>query len=110
MAIYPVPTTRSSDMLARTRLVSQMQQDSLALLRLQTQLSTGRRIQLSSEDPNAALRAQSLQRLLEIKGQDKTNILTGQSYLDATDTAVGEVTTLLTKARGIAVSSVGTTA
>src|SRR3954454_6995396 len=104
MAIYPVPTTRSSDMLARARLVSQMQGDSLELLRLQTQLSTGRRIQVSSEDPNAALRAQSLQRLLELKAQDKTNIVTGLSYIDATDTAVGEVTTLLTNARGIAVS------
>lgn len=110
MAIYPVPTTRSSDMLARARLVSQMQGDSLDLLRLQTQLSTGRRIQLSSEDPNAALRAQSLQRLLELKAQDQTNLVTGLSYVDATDNAVGEVTTLLTKARGIAVANVGTTA
>lgn len=110
MAIYPVPTTRSSDMLARSRLVSQLQGDSLEMLRLQTQLSTGRRIQLSSEDPHAALRAQSLQRLLELKAQDQTNIRTGQSYLDATDTAVGEVATLLTHARGIAVANVGTTA
>jgi flagellin-like hook-associated protein FlgL len=110
MAIYPVPTTRSSDQLARARLVAQLQGDSLDLLRLQTQLSTGRRIQVSSEDPNAAARAQSLQRLLELKAQDKTNIITGQSYLDATDIAVAEVTTLLTKARAIAVANVGATA
>lgn len=109
MAIYPVPTTRSSDMLARTRLVSQLQGDSLSLLRLQTQLSTGRRIQTPSEDPNASLRAQSLQRLLELKAQDKTNITTSQSYLNATDIAIDNVTTLLTNARAIAVGNVGVT-
>jgi flagellin-like hook-associated protein FlgL len=109
MAIYPVPTTRSSDMLAATRMLAQLQGDSLDLLRLQTQLSTGKRIQVGSEDPNAALRAQSLQRLLDLKAQNKINLQTSQSYLNATETAIGDVTGLLTNARALAVSSVGTT-
>jgi flagellin-like hook-associated protein FlgL len=107
MSIYPVPTTRTSDILARSRLVSQLQGDQVELLRLQTQLSTGRRLQTPSDDPNAALRAQGLQRLLDLKGQDKANITTSQSYLNATDGALSSVSDLLNSARGIALSSVG---
>lgn len=110
MAVYPVPTSRSSDMLGRTRMLSQLMGDSLALLRLQTQLSTGQRIQTPSEDPTAALRAQGIQRLLELKTQITTNLKTTQSFLAATDTAVSSVSNLLSQARALAVSSAGTTA
>lgn len=110
MALYPVPTTRSSDILSRSRLVAQIQADSLALLRLQSQLSTGYRIQAPSEDPTAALRAQGIQRLLELKGQVKTNLNTSQSFLSATDTAISNVTTMLSNARALAVEAAGVTA
>jgi len=96
-------------MLARTRLVAQMQFDSLDLLRLQTQLSTGFRIQSPSEDPNSALRAQSIQRLLELKSQVKTNVNTSQSFMNATDTAISNVTTMLADARAIALTAVNAT-
>jgi flagellar hook-associated protein 3 FlgL len=106
MALYPVPTSRTSEFLVQQRLISQLQGDSLDLLRLQTQISTGQRIQLPSEDPAAAFRAQGLQRLLELKSQLKTNINTSQSYIDATDNAIQSVSELLTDARGLALSAV----
>jgi flagellar hook-associated protein 3 FlgL len=99
MALYPVPTTRSSDLLAQSRLLSQLHRDQLGLLRLQQQISTGYRISAPSEDAPAAGRAQTLQRLLELKAQAQVNRQTGQSYLDASDTAINGVSKLLSDIR-----------
>jgi flagellar hook-associated protein 3 FlgL len=103
-AIYPVTTNRSSELLSQTRLVTQIAGDQLDILRLQSQISTGRRVTAPSEDSSAATRAMSLQRLLELKAQAKVNLNTSQSYLDATDVAVSGVSTLLTQLRSTAMS------
>lgn len=102
MALYPVPTTRSSDMLAQSRLLSQLHRDQLDILRLQQQISAGYRISAPSEDAPAAGRAQTLQRLLELKAQAQVNRQTSQSYLDASDTAINGVTKLLSDMRATA--------
>lgn len=109
-SIIPVPTTRVSDLLISQRLLSQMQSDQQAIFRLQNQLTTGRRISLPSEDAPAALRAITLQSLIERKQQVSINLQTNQSYLGATDTALGNVSALLADIRGAAISVVGTTA
>lgn len=109
MALYPIPTTRSSQLLSQTRLTSQVQSDALDILRLQAQISSGYRLQAPSDDPAAALRAQGIQRLLELKSQVKTNISTGQSFIGATDSAVNDVATLLSNARAIAVGAADST-
>ena len=72
--IIPIPTTRVGDLFVRQRLTQQVQRDQLALFRLQNQISTGRRLQLPSDDAPAALRAINLQRLLDRKGQIRTNL------------------------------------
>jgi flagellin-like hook-associated protein FlgL len=109
MTVYPVPTTRSNGLLEQTRLLTQLRSDQLDLLRLQTQISTGRRISTPSEDAPAAIRGMALQRLLEQKAQVQVNLATSQSYLSATDAAVAGVSELIAKARGTAVASVGST-
>ncbi len=109
MAIIPVPTTRVSDLLVSQRLLSQMQSDQQAIFRLQSQLTTGRRISLPSEDASAALRAITLQTLIERKQQVSVNLQTNQSYLGATDVALSNVSALLADIRGAAISVVGTT-
>ena len=91
------------------RLVTQIQSDQLEILRLQNQISTGRRISLPSEDAPAAVRAQSIQRLLELKAQTEVNLDTSLSYLDASDSAISGVATLLSDIRGLALSVAGTT-
>lgn len=98
-AVYPIPTNRVSNQLIQQRLMSQLQADQVSILRLQQQISTGRRIGLPSEDAPAAARAISLQRLLEQKAQARTNLSTSQSYLSATDTAVQGVTNTLNSIR-----------
>jgi len=97
--IIPIPTTRVSDYYVRSRLIDQVQLDQLALLRLQNQISTGQRLQLPSEDSAAALRAINVQRLLDRKGQIRTNIEASSFYLSTAHTALDGVSNLLIKIR-----------
>ncbi|MDZ4817489.1 MAG: flagellar hook-associated protein FlgL, partial [Planctomycetota bacterium] len=108
--ISPIPTTRVSDQLAYQRSMSQLQSDQVDLLRLQQQISTGRRVMLPSDDAPAALRAVALQRLLEQKTQVQGNISTNASYLNATDSALANASNLLSEAKGTALSVTGTVA
>ncbi len=89
--IYPIPVGRSSDALLTRRMMFQLQSEQKRLLHVEQQVVTGRRFQLPSEDAPAANRAVSLQRILEGKRQQQTNLSATQSYLDATDTALGGV-------------------
>ena len=102
--IIPIPSTRVSDVFVRQRLLTQIQSDQLDLFRIQNSISTGRRINLPSDDAPAALRAISLQSLLERKQQSQVNLQTNQSYLGATDTAIAGVSNLLASIRGTALS------
>ena len=106
--LYPLPTSRTSNILIQSRLVSQAQQDQLAMLRLQDQVSTGRRIAIPSDDPQAAIKAFAIQRLLAQKGQAQSNLQTTQSYLSASDTAMSSLSSLLSEARGVAVTAADT--
>lgn len=106
---YPVPATRSTNLLAQMRLIQQMHADQIALSRLQNQISTGRRIEQPGDDPAAAIRAISLQRLLELKTQAQTNVLSARSYLDAADTALSQVSQTVTDVRGTALAALSDT-
>lgn len=108
--VIGIPNSRVSDLFVQQRLLNQVKYDQVDLLRLQTQLSTGRRIILPSEDPVAAMRAVSLQRLLERKVQVKTNLATNQSFLSATDTALSSVSSQIADVRAAALGVIGTTA
>jgi len=110
MAIIGIPSTRISDQFVRQILLSQVQTDQIDLFRLQMQLSSGRKFQLPSEAPVAALRVMSLQRLLERKEQIKGNLATNQSYLSATDTAMSQISGMMAEVRGVALGVIGTTA
>jgi len=108
-AIYPISTGRVSELLVQKRLLSQFEFDNLELVKLQDQLSTGLRLSRPSDDAPAAMRAITLQRLLEQKEQAKTNLQTSQSYIGATDNALGGVSELLTNIRAEALGVVDTT-
>ncbi|HIQ19841.1 MAG TPA: flagellar hook-associated protein 3 [Planctomycetes bacterium] len=108
MTIVGIPTTRVSDSFALQRLLNQVQLDQDALLRLETQLSTGHRLELPSDDPTSALEIIGLQRLLERKEQVKTNLTTNQSYLTASDTAISQISSILAEVRSVAMGAMGT--
>lgn len=107
--ISGIPTTRVSSQWAQQRLLAQVQSSQQQLYRLQQQLSTGRRIELPSTDPVAAMQIVSLQRLLECKEQVQSNLGTTLSYLSMTDTALSSAAHLLADVRGDALTALGTT-
>lgn len=107
--IIPVPTNRASDMLLSQRLTNQMTADQAAMLRLQTQLSTGRRVLSMSDDAPAAIRGVTLQSLLERRTQIQTNLVTSQSYLAASDVALASAANVFNDVKGLAVRLSDTT-
>lgn len=108
--IFPIPSTRTGELLSQTRLTSQLLGDQIALQRLQQQISTGIRLSAPSDDAPAAIRAIALQRLLELKDQHQVNLKTSQSFLNATDTSVNSVSDLLLNVRSTVQGSIGATA
>ncbi len=109
-SVIGIPTTRVSDQFVRQRLSNQVRSDQLDLFRIQMQLSTGRRFLVPSEDSTAAARVISLQRLLERKDQVQSNLLTNQSYLMATDTALSSISNSMAEVRSVALGVIGTLA
>jgi flagellin-like hook-associated protein FlgL len=107
--IIPIPTTRVGDLFARQRLTNQVLKDQLELFRIQNQISTGKRIQLPSEDAPAALRAINLQRLISRKEQVQTNIESSKQYLSSADGYLQSITTGLIELRGEVVGVSGNT-
>ncbi len=108
--IIPIPTTRVADMFVQQRLSGNVQQSQLELFRLQYQISTGRRLLLPSDDAPAALRAVNLQRLLDRKGQIRTNIESSNHFLSSADSQLSAAATELIKLRGEVVGVSGNVA
>ena len=104
--ITPIPTTRVSDYFVSQRLINQIQGDQLDLFKLQTQVSTGRRILRPSDDPAAALRAIALQRTLQRKGQAESNLNNSRSVLEVAETALGSVAGTLNDVRAAALENI----
>lgn len=96
-------------MLLQKRLLSQFKHDKNELVRLQDQLSTGYRISVPSQDAPAALRAVTIQRLMEQKEQAKTNLATSESFVGATEVALSGVSNLLIDVQSQALAAVDTT-
>src|SRR4051812_5027964 len=108
MSIIPIPTTRVGDFFVRQRLIGQVQSDQLDLFKLQSEISTGQRIQLPSDDAPAALRAIGLQRLLARKDQVSTNIKLNTTSLTVADSSLTAVGKLLNDIKGEAIGVAGT--
>ena len=84
-------------------LLYQINTDQNAITGLQTQLSTGRRIQRPSEDPGAAIRSLAAQRQLEFKQQVDTNLASADTMLSATESVLSQAQSLMIEIRGLAV-------
>src|SRR5439155_9524965 len=102
--LFPISGTRTTGLLSQSALIQQLSNQQLDIQRLQTEISSGQRIATPGEDAPAALRAEVLQRLIELKSQAQSNLRATQSYLDATDTCLANVSTLLTDVRASALA------
>jgi flagellin-like hook-associated protein FlgL len=105
--ITPIPTTRVSDLLAQQRQLHQLQSDQVDVLRIQQQISTGRRVNYLSEDAPAGMRAVALQRLLEQKDQIQKNLSSNDAFLTETDVTLNRVSEQLSEAKAEALGVTG---
>ncbi len=84
--------------------VTQMTVLQTDIARLQTEISTNRRIALPSDDPVGSARATQLTRLLALHAVDKANIDRATTRLTAADTALDGVGTVLQRAKELALN------
>ena len=109
-SVTSISASRVSDQFIRQQLLHQVQYDQTQLYAVEAQLSTGQKFQVASEAPAAAQRVMSIQSLLQRKDQMKSSVSTNQSYLNQTDSALGNVSSLLIDIRAAAIGVIGTTA
>ena len=106
-SFYPVVAGRTSDALSRYRSLYQVQVSKLGIQQLEDQLSSGKRFNLPSQDPTAAIRVIGIQRDLEFRDQTLRNLDSSQSYLNVTESTLGNVQDTLIEIRGLGVESAG---
>ena len=106
-SFYPVVAGRTSDALARYRSLYQVQVSKLGIEQLGDQLSSGKRYNLPSQDPTAAIRVIGIQRDLEFRDQTLRNLDSSQGYLNVTESTLGNVQEVMTEMRGLGVEGAG---
>lgn len=106
MAITPINISRTSFNMQMLSLLESLRQNTLQLFLEQNRLATGNRLNAPSEDPVLGTRVTELTEILERQEQVLSNIRHGDSFLAATDVAIGEVNDLLTQAHSIALEMV----
>jgi flagellar hook-associated protein 3 FlgL len=108
-SFYPAANGRATSQLGITRLLYQIHRDELSIQDLQTQLSTGRRLNTPSQDPASAIRGLSAQRQLEYKSQIDDNMQSADTILAATGSTLSQAQSILNDIRGVAVESSNST-
>lgn len=106
MAVTPISINRISNNLRSYSLLESLRANTLSLFLEQSRIASGRKLNAPSEDPVGAARATLLSEVLEQQSQLLTNIQHASSFLSATDTAVGEVSSLLTDAHSIGLTMI----
>ncbi len=79
------------------------------LVSVEEELSTGKAVNVASDNPSAAAVIQQLQNTLSYSTQYSTNISQATSQLNEADSTLGNITTLLTQAQSIASANVSDT-
>src|SRR5437016_423914 len=109
MSVNPINLTPVSTNLRSISLLDSLRQNSLRLFLEQNRLATGYNINTPSDDPVGSSQVINLQTLLERQDQILTNIRHADSFLSASDDAIGNVSDLLTQAQSIASEMASTT-
>lgn len=110
MSGIPSNLTRTSNGLAAQLLLASLQQTQVQMLQVQTQLSTGKRINNPSDDPGAIGSLTNLRTILAQFTTQNASLATASNMNGATDTAMADLTNLLTQAQNVASSEAGTLA
>jgi len=102
-------TERITPSMMSNTLLSDLQNITDSLATSQEQLSSGKRILQPSDDPFGTSRALAYRADLASNQQYQTNANDGSSWLDAADTALGSISSLVQRARDLVVQGANTT-
>src|ERR1700733_5521805 len=98
MAILPLQLARVSNTLRMNVATQNLASTEQSMLEVQNELATGKRINTPSDDPNGAAIALQLQKTLDRQQTYLANLQQGSTQLGQTDSALGNVNTLLQQA------------
>src|SRR5262245_39477539 len=107
MAILPVNLARVSNQLRVSVANSTIARTQQQLLDVQNQLSTGKKLNLPSDDPGNAAIAQQLRKLLEQREAYSTNLTAAGNQLGEVDSTLDQLGDLLQESQTIASANVG---
>ena len=110
LSISGMPTNRISDLFVQQTLLDQTEASQSQMLTTENELSSGKQLSVASQDPVAAMRIMNLQSLLDANVQMTTNVTANQSYLSTTDSALSNVSNLLSQAQANALAVMGSSA
>ena len=93
--------------LSNQLLLGHLRQTNVALLRVQTELATGLKVNQPSDAPQSVSVIQLLRGELERSEQRKANLQRAGNTVDVADQALADVSEILLQAQGIAASQIG---
>jgi flagellar hook-associated protein 3 FlgL len=107
MNVVPLPIARISVQLQSNLLLGSVQSNMLDMAGLESQISTGQRLNRPSDDPVAAVGIVRLRQQLSDNTQYQTNLNFAGGFLAAADNAASGLSDLITQASSIASSQIG---
>ena len=108
-AVRPTNVARVSMLIQSDLLLNNVRTNSVDLLKVQNQLSTGLKLGRPSDSPTDATTIMNLDSTIEQQQQYLANISYAGSYLNTTDSVLGQVVDLVREAYNLASDSIGTT-
>src|SRR5947207_15468929 len=102
MAILPAQLARVSNLLRSNMAQGQLALTQRRMLHAQNELTTGKRINVASDDPGGAAIVQQLQKTLEQRQSFLTNLTRAKNHLSEVDSTLGDLNDLIQRAQDIA--------
>jgi flagellin-like hook-associated protein FlgL len=107
MNVMPAYIARLPNLLTQQIMLGGISRTNVGLLDVQTQLSTGKRVNRTSDDPVRASAITVLDQRLATAEQRGRNLQHAQAVIDTLDSTLGEASDLVQQARTIASSQIG---
>ncbi len=107
-ALRPTNFSRVTMLMQSNLLLDSIRNNSVDLLKVQNQLSSGLKLSRPSDNPADATTIMHLDNLLERQQQYKKNLDYASDFLNTTDQSLTESVNLVVQAHGLALQSIGT--
>jgi len=108
-AVRPPNASRVTMLMQSNLLLENIRSNSVDMLKVQNQLSTGLKLSRPSDSPAEATTVMHLDSLLERQSQYLANLDYAEDFMAGTDDALTQAVDLATEAYNLALSSIGTT-